>query len=103
VPLDVEENAAPSVVTADAADVFKQKLMRRIELEETAVRQAESAHATNLELSKSYTRLGLSYSAAAQWQRSEAVMEHVVYLLRHNSTTVADLATGPCPLIEICT
>jgi len=56
VPLDVEENAAPSVVTADAADVFKQKLMRRIELEETAVRQAESAHATNLELSKSYTR-----------------------------------------------
>jgi tetratricopeptide (TPR) repeat protein len=63
-------------------------------LEEEAVRQAESAHATNLELSMSYMRLGLSYSAAAQRGRSEAVMEHAVYLLQHTPTAVADLATA---------
>jgi tetratricopeptide (TPR) repeat protein len=100
-PRDVGETGAPPGVTADAADVFKQKLMRRIALEETAVRQAESAHATNVELSELYMRLGLSYSGAAQWGRSEAVLEHAVSLLRHTSGAVADLATDVTQLASV--
>ena len=98
---DVGETGAPAGVTADAADVFKQKLMRQIALEEVAVRQAESAHATSLELATTYMRLGLSYSDAAQWERSEAVMEHAVFLLRRTSATVADLATAVTQLASL--
>jgi tetratricopeptide (TPR) repeat protein len=100
-PRDVGETGAPAGVTADAADVFKQKLMRQIALEEAAVRQAESAHATSLELATTYMRLGLSYSSAAQWERSEAVVEHAVFLLRRTSATVADLATAITQLASL--
>lgn len=93
-PPGVNETGTPTQANANPAEGFRQSLMRRIALEETAVREAESAHATNVELSRTYMRLGLSYSEAAQWERSEAVMEHAVLLLRHSSVTIADLATA---------
>jgi tetratricopeptide (TPR) repeat protein len=101
VPPAVDGTGTPARVTANAADVFKQNLMHRIALEEAAVRQAESAHATNVELSKTYMRLGVSYSDAAQWERSEAVIEHAVSLLRHTSVGDADLATAITQLASV--
>jgi tetratricopeptide (TPR) repeat protein len=100
-PRNVDETGTPASVTTDSPDVFKQKLMRRIAQEETAVRQAESAHVTNLELGETYLRLGLSYSGAAQWERSEAVLEHAVFLLRHISVPVADQATAITQLASL--
>jgi tetratricopeptide (TPR) repeat protein len=100
-PPGVNEIGTPTQANANSAETFKQTLMRRIVLEEAAVRQAESAHATNVELSKTYMRLGLSYSDAAQWDRSEAVMERSVFLLRHASGAVGDLATAITQLASL--
>jgi tetratricopeptide (TPR) repeat protein len=90
----VDEIGPPTPVTAGDAGGIKQKLMRQIALEETAIRQAESAHATNVELGEAYVRLGLLYSDAALWGRAEAGLEHAVSLLRHASEPDADLATA---------
>jgi tetratricopeptide (TPR) repeat protein len=100
-PPGVNEIGTPTQANANSAETFKQTLMRRIVSEEAAVRQAESAHATNVELSKTYMRLGLSYSDAAQWDRSEAVMERSVFLLRHASGAVGDLATAITQLASL--
>jgi len=100
-PLGVNETGKPTQADTNSAEAFKQTLMRRIVLEEAAVRRAESAHATNVELSKSYMRLGLSYSDAAQWDRAEAVMERSVFLLRHASGAVGDLATAITQLASL--
>src|ERR1700730_18054387 len=100
-PAGVNETGTPTQANANSAETFKQTLMRRISLEEAAVRQAESAHATNVELSKAYLQLGLSCSDAAQWDRSEAVMERSVLLLRHASGAVGDLATATTQLASL--
>lgn len=89
-----DETGPPTRVTANAADAYKQKLMRRVAVEEAAVRQAESAHETNVALSKAYVQLGLWYQTSAQWNRSEAALNHAVSLLRHTSEASADLATA---------
>jgi tetratricopeptide (TPR) repeat protein len=93
-PRGVDDAGAPAGVMADGSNVSKQKLMRRIVVEEDAVRQAESAHATNVQLSKAYQRLGLSYQDAAEWNRAEPVLERSVLLLRHTAGADADLATA---------
>jgi tetratricopeptide (TPR) repeat protein len=93
-PRDVDETGPPARVTANTADAFKQKLMRRVALEEAAVRQAEAAHASNAELSRAYEQLGLWYQNAAQWDRSQAVLAHAISLLRSTSEARADLATA---------
>src|ERR1700712_2017952 len=90
----IDETGPPTGVTAGDAGTYKQKLMRKLALEEEGVRKAESAHATNVELGKAYVRLGLLYSDAAQWGRAEAGLQHAVSLLRHASEPDADLATA---------
>jgi tetratricopeptide (TPR) repeat protein len=82
----------PVHASANAEGSFKQELMHRISLEEAAVRQAEASHATDVELGKTYAQLGLLYEDAAQWQRSEAVLEHAVSLLRHTAEPSGELA-----------
>lgn len=67
-------------VEANAASVFKQKLVRQIALQEEALRKAEAAHAPDVELARKYALLGVSYGNLAQWPRSEAVVEHAVSL-----------------------
>jgi tetratricopeptide (TPR) repeat protein len=93
-PRSVDDAGAPAGVMADGSNVSKQKLMRRIAVEEDAVRQAESAHATSVQLSNAYQRLGLSYQDAAEWNRAEPVLERSVLLLRHTAGADADLATA---------
>jgi tetratricopeptide (TPR) repeat protein len=83
-----------SVHVDATAGAFKQNLMRRITLEEATVRQMESAHATNVELATVYVRLGLSYQDAALWEKSEAVLEHAVSLLRHTAEQSGNLASA---------
>jgi tetratricopeptide (TPR) repeat protein len=90
----VDETGPSTRVTANAANAFKQDLLNKIALAEIAVRQAESAHATNVVLSKDYVQLGLWYEDTAQWARSEAALEHAVSLLRHTPEPGADLATA---------
>jgi tetratricopeptide (TPR) repeat protein len=90
----VDEIGSSTRVTASAATAFKQSLMDKIVLAEIAVRQAESAHATNVVLGKDYVQLGLWYEDTVQWARSEAALEHAVSLLRHTPEPGADLATA---------
>ncbi|MCU1247435.1 MAG: tetratricopeptide repeat protein [Edaphobacter sp.] len=93
-PRGVDEAEPPTRVTANAADAYRQKLIRRVAMEEAAVRQAEAAHATNVALSKAYLQLGMWCQNAAQWPRSEAALDHAVALLRHPPGPSADLATA---------
>jgi tetratricopeptide (TPR) repeat protein len=83
-----------SVRVPATAGAFKQELLRRITLEEAAVRQAESAHATNVELARVYVQLGLLYQDVALWEKSEAVLEHAVSLLRHTADQSGNLASA---------
>jgi len=76
------------------AGAFKQNLLHRITLEEAAVRQAESARAANVELSVIYVRLGLLYEDVALWEKSEAMLEHAVSLLRHTPEQSGNLASA---------
>src|SRR5580658_6313421 len=86
---------SPTVRASASAQVaFKQDLMHRIVIAEASVRQAESAHATGVELGRLYGQLGLLYEDAAQWERSEATLEHAVSLLRHTAESSRDLATA---------
>jgi tetratricopeptide (TPR) repeat protein len=87
----VDEIGQPAHATANAS-AFKQQLTRRIALQMAAVRQAEAAHVTNVELSRIYGQLGLLYQDAAQWEQSEAALEHAVALLRPASEPAEDLA-----------
>src|ERR1700730_2765811 len=92
-PRAVDE-AGPASATANTAEATKQNVMRQIALAEAAVRQAEAAHESNVVLSKAYVQLGLWYQNAAHWARSEAALDHAVFLLRHTSEPDADLATA---------
>jgi tetratricopeptide (TPR) repeat protein len=100
-PQRVDETGPPTRVTANAAGAYKQKLMRRVAVEEAAVRRAEAAHETNVVLSKTYLQLGLWYQNAAQWEQSEAALDHAVSLLRHTSEPGADLATAISQLASL--
>jgi tetratricopeptide (TPR) repeat protein len=77
-----------------ANDTFKQGLLQRIARQEEAARQAESAHAGIVELSKIYFQLGLLYQDAAQWPRAEATFQHTISLLRNPPGQAGDLATA---------
>jgi tetratricopeptide (TPR) repeat protein len=83
-----------SVRATAATGAFKQDLLHKVALEESAIRQAESAHATNVELCKLYVQLGLLYQDVALWEKSEAVLEHAVSLLRHTAEQSANLASA---------
>ncbi len=72
----------------------KDDLLHRIAIEETSVRQAESAHAKNAELSVHYAQLGLLYEDAAQYERSEAALKHSVSLLRQTTDPGPNLASA---------
>lgn len=91
-PQDSGQSKPPTAVVANTSDAYKQKFLREVALAEKAVREAEAAHATNTALSKAYVQLGLWYQNVAQWNRSEAALDHAVALLRHPSDSAADLA-----------
>jgi tetratricopeptide (TPR) repeat protein len=84
--------ADPTARAAADTGTFKENLSHRIALEEAAVRQAESAHASNVALSKIYVQLGLFYQDAAQWGASEVVLRHAVSLLRPATEPREELA-----------
>lgn len=73
---------------------FKQELMRRIAVEEAAVRQAEAAHATDVELGRAYWRLGLSCEDAAELGRAEAAFGRSESLFRRVANDGSELATA---------
>jgi tetratricopeptide (TPR) repeat protein len=81
-------------VTATDSSEFKRQLLRQVALEETALKEAESAHATTVTLGRLYMKLGLLYQEVAWWERSEAALAHAVCLLRSPSEPSGDLATA---------
>ena len=87
-------DSVPSVLGANAGLDFKESLLHRIAMDEAAVRNAESAHASNGELGRLYAELGLEYEDAAQYERSEAAMQRSVSLLRHAPDATPNLATA---------
>jgi tetratricopeptide (TPR) repeat protein len=89
-----DEIASPVSAPAGAGSAFRQDLAHRIAMQEAAVRQAEAAHAGDVELGKIYTELGLLYEDAAQYLRSEVAVEHAVSLLRHVAEASGELATS---------
>lgn len=90
--MQMTDGADQPARAAAEARTFRQDLLHRVALEEAAVREAESAHAANMELCKIYVRLGLLYEDLAQWDKSEAALEHAVSLLRPPSEPRGDLA-----------
>src|SRR5271163_2093537 len=78
--------------SATPGSAFKQELIRRIAFQEDAARRAESAHVADADLSRIYVQLGLLYQDAAQWDKSEAVLEHAVSLRRRSSEPNGELA-----------
>jgi tetratricopeptide (TPR) repeat protein len=94
VPQGAGQSSPPADVRANTGDAIKQKFLRGIAQAETAVKQAEAAHANNVTLSKAYTQLGLWCQNLAQWDRSEAALEHAVALLRQPAGPGSDLATA---------
>jgi tetratricopeptide (TPR) repeat protein len=88
------EISQPAPFSADAGNAFKLQLMRRIGLEEAAVQRAESAPIGNVELSKAYVQLGLTYQDAAQWDRAETALKRAVSLARVPPVPSADLAAA---------
>ena len=92
--LQSSEAGQPTRVTATDSSEFKQQLLRRIALEETTVKQAESAHTTDVTLGRFYLKLGLWYQEVAWWERSEAALGHAVALLRRSSELSGDLANA---------
>jgi tetratricopeptide (TPR) repeat protein len=83
-----------SVRATVATGAYKQDLLHKVALEEAAIRQAESAQATSVELCKLYVKLGLLYQDVALWEKSEAMLEHAVSLLRHTAEQSANLASA---------
>jgi tetratricopeptide (TPR) repeat protein len=92
--LQGSEAGQPTRVTATDSGEFKQQLLRRIALEETTVKQAESAHAADVAVGRLYVRLGLLYQEVAWWERSEAALAHAVSLLRQPSEPSEGLANA---------
>jgi tetratricopeptide (TPR) repeat protein len=85
---------AQSVRVPATAGAFKQERLQKIVLKEAAVRQAESAHATNVALAIIYVQLGLLYQDVALWEKSEATLEHAVFLLRQTEQPSGNLAAA---------
>lgn len=92
---------ATPVDSANAANAFKQGLLQRITRQEAAARQAESAHAGIVELSKIYFQLGLLFEDAAQWARAEAAFQYTISLLRNPAAQTGDLATAISQLCSL--
>jgi tetratricopeptide (TPR) repeat protein len=92
--LQSSEAGQPTRVTATDSSEYKQQLLRRIALEETSLREAESSHRTDVVLGRLYVRLGLLYQETAWWERSEAALAHAVSLLRRSSGPSRDLANA---------
>jgi tetratricopeptide (TPR) repeat protein len=92
-PQDREDGQPTRVTTTDGSE-FRQRLLHQVALEETALKEAESAHATAAALARHYLKLGLLYQEVAWWERSEAALAHAVSLLREPSERSGDLATA---------
>jgi tetratricopeptide (TPR) repeat protein len=92
VPPSADEIGGHARVETNAASAFKQELARQITVQEEAVRKAEAAHVTDVELARRYARLGVSYGNLAQWPRSEAAVEHAVSLARRVPEPSPELA-----------
>jgi tetratricopeptide (TPR) repeat protein len=82
----------PAFMTDPTA--FKQELTRQIAMQENTVRQLESSHAANVELSNGYERLGVLYEDGAQWERSEVALRRAIILLRSTSVRNEALAAA---------
>jgi len=72
----------------------KQELEHRVALYESAVRDAESAHASDTRVARLYVQLGLWYQDLALWNRSEADLERAVTLFRRASESESEPETS---------
>jgi tetratricopeptide (TPR) repeat protein len=90
---DSSETGQTTNTSATAQNEFKQKVMHWIALQEATARKAESVHASDLSLSGIYEQLGQLYQTAAEWNKSEAAMEHAVSLLRNSPEHSGELAS----------
>ena len=73
---------------------FKQQLMKRIEFNEAAIRQAELEHTENLKVARTYEELGLLYGDVAMWDKSNSCLEHAIAFFRRSPEMNEDLATA---------
>jgi tetratricopeptide (TPR) repeat protein len=72
----------------------RQEVLQRVAASEALVQRAESTHADNHVLGRTYTVLALSYEDAGEWNRAEANFEHAISLLRHVAEPGDDLASA---------
>jgi tetratricopeptide (TPR) repeat protein len=60
------------------------EILRQTAIYEAAIKKAESAHVSDVEVAKGYTRLASLYEDMARYEESEAALERAVSLLRRN-------------------
>jgi tetratricopeptide (TPR) repeat protein len=85
--------AAPSKVGVTGLPP-KPEIEHRVSLVESAIRDREATHASDVALARLYMQVGLWYEDLAVWNRAEADMEHAVFLFRRASATNDELATA---------
>jgi tetratricopeptide (TPR) repeat protein len=68
------------------------EFLRQIAVYETAVRQARSAHASDVTMAKMYGQLASSYGAASMYEPAESALEHAISLLRGHAESSRELA-----------
>jgi tetratricopeptide (TPR) repeat protein len=68
------------------------ELLRRIDVYEAGVRDAESAHASDVTVAVVYGRLASLYSDAAMYSRAEMALEHAIFLLHRSAEGSGELA-----------
>jgi tetratricopeptide (TPR) repeat protein len=68
------------------------EILRQITVYEAAIKEAESAHVSDVVVAKGYTRLASLYEDEARYSQSEAALEHAISLLRRDSELRGQLA-----------
>jgi tetratricopeptide (TPR) repeat protein len=68
------------------------EFLRQIAVYETAIRQARSAHASDVTLAKMYGELASSYGGASMYEPAESALEHAISLLRGHAESSRELA-----------
>jgi tetratricopeptide (TPR) repeat protein len=68
------------------------EFLRQVAVYETAVRKAQSAHASDVTLAKMYGQLATYYGNAGMYELAEAALEHAIPLWRGHAESSRELA-----------
>lgn len=98
-PADQQPATKPAIVTTGQPD--KQDLLRRIALNEAALRSAKAAHAAPERMAKIYENLGDMYADAALYLKSEDAMRRAIAYLKNGSQRELAIEFGQLAIVHL--